>query len=497
MGNSAEKFVAISALLLAACITEPASEKTSSASSELKTEAVCSGGRLHCMSRRVLSDVGSLQITADASSGLGPSDLASAYAIPTTVDPGATIAIVDAYGYSNIESDLAAYRSHYGLPACTIANGCLKVVNQNGQTSPLPSDPPANDDWTVETALDIDMASAGCPKCKILVVQADNDQGNGLSVANNAAAALGATVISNSWGAPESQFSFPSDDSYFNHPGVGVFVSSGDSGYDTGGQGPAFPATSAYVISVGGTNLQKTGGSRGWSETAWSSGGSSCSQSIAKPSWQTSTACSMRISADVSAVGDPATGVAVYNGGGFQVVGGTSAASPLVAAIFAVTKNGSVTSQFAYQHTTAFNDVTSGHNGSCGTVVCNAGAGWDGPTGVGTPIGSTLATLGGGGGGGGGSGSGSGTGGGGGGSGSGTGGGGSGGGGGGGGSGSGSDGGGTGGGGGGAGGGGGGGGGNGSNADNGPETGGCAAAGGTSLIPIAFAMMLRRRRRSR
>jgi len=490
MGISAEKFVVVGALLLAACITEPASESTSTTSSELKTEAVCNGARIHCMSRRVLSDVGSLRITADASGGLGPSDLASAYAIPTTVDPGATIAIIDAYGYSGLESDLSAYRSHYGLPSCTTSNGCLKIVNQSGQTSPLPSDPPSNDDWTVETALDVDMASAGCPKCKILVVQADDDQGNGLEVANNTAASLGATVISNSWGGPENSFSFPTDDDYFNHPGIALFVSAGDSGYNDGGQGPDFPATSDHAIAVGGTNLKKTTTTRGWSETAWTSGGSACSVNITKPSWQTATACSKRMSSDVSAVGDPNTGVAVYNGGGFQVVGGTSAASPLVAAIFAVTKNGSRSSQFIYQNASAFNDVTSGTNGSCGSVVCNAQSGWDGPTGVGTPIGSTLANLGGtgtgsGSGSGSGSGAGSGTG-----SGSGagsnTGGG----------SDTGSDGGGNTGGGSDTGGGTGGGG-NGSNADNGGTTGGCAAAGGTSLFPIAFAMMLRRRRRRR
>ncbi len=488
MGNSAEKFVAMGALLLAACITEP-SPSTSTETSELKSEAVCSGGRIHCMSRRVVDDVGS-RITANASSGLGPTELASAYAIPTTVDPGATIAIIDAYGYSGLESDLAQYRSQYGLPPCTTSNGCLKIVNQSGQTSPLPNDPPANDDWTVETALDVDMASAGCPKCKILVVQADDDMGNGLEVANNTAAQLGATVISNSWGGPESSFSFPSDDTYFDHAGIAVFVSAGDSGYNDGGQGPDFPATSDHAIAVGGTRLSKSSNTRGWTETAWSSGGSACSQNITKPSWQTSTACSKRMSSDVSAVGDPSTGVAVYNGGSWQVVGGTSAASPLVAAIFAITNNGSRTSQFAYQNMTAFNDVTSGTNGSCGSIVCNAQTGWDGPTGVGTPIGSKLAQLGtsgggggsgsgtgGGGGGGGGSGSGIGSGGG---------------------SDTGSDTGGT----GGAGGTGGTGsntgGGNGSNADNGGvEHGGCAAAGGSSLLPIAFAMLLRRRRRAR
>src|SRR5690349_9733257 len=151
------------------------------------------------------SDLGE-RITSYAASGLGATDLQDAYELDTSVDPSATIAIIDAYGYSSLESDLSHYRSQYGLPACTTASGCLKIVNQSGQTSPLPNDPPSNDDWTTETALDVDMASAACPKCKLIVVQADDDQGDGLMIANNTAASLHATVISNSWGGPENSF---------------------------------------------------------------------------------------------------------------------------------------------------------------------------------------------------------------------------------------------------------------------------------------------------
>ena len=241
------------------------------------TSAVCSGGRLKCFAIMQTDTVG-ISPHASGSSGFGPSDLASAYKLDTSLSPGATIAIVDAYGYSNLESDLATYRSQYGLPACTIANGCLKIVNQSGQTSPLPSDPPANDDWTVETALDVDMASAACPKCKILVVQADDDQGDGLFIANNAAASLGATVISNSWGGPESAVDAASaGDVLHARRASRSSSSSGDNGYNDGGQGPDYPATSAHVIAVGGTTLTKSSDARGWTETAWSGGGSACS----------------------------------------------------------------------------------------------------------------------------------------------------------------------------------------------------------------------------
>jgi uncharacterized protein (TIGR03382 family) len=405
MNNRAVCFLASCTVVLTACITEPAS--TSSVDTPVHT-AVCNG-RLKCFSQ-IRVDLSGERITSYAASGLGATDLADAYELDTSVDPSATIAIIDAYGYSSLESDLAHYRSQYGLPACTTASGCLKIVNQSGQTSPLPSDPPSNDDWTTETALDVDMASAACPKCKLIVVQADDDQGDGLMVANNTAASLHATVISNSWGGPENSFSLPSNDSYFDHAGIGVFVSAGDDGYNDGGQGPDFPATSEHVIAVGGTTLQQSSSTRGWSESAWSSGGSACSQNITKPSWQTSTACAKRMSSDVSAVGDPQTGVAVYNGGSWTVVGGTSAASPLVAGIFALTKNGGRTAQFIYQNASAFHDVTSGTNGSCGNVVCRAGTGWDGPTGMGTPNGATLKQLGGSNGSGSGSGTGSGSG---------------------------------------------------------------------------------------
>ena len=172
--------------------------------SSSQSDKVCNGGRWECRSRIVHHD-GRFHPDAVPQNGYMATDLADAYSIPTTTSVTATVAIVDAYGYQNLASDLAQYRSANGLPACTIANGCLKIVNQSGQTSPLPQEAPAQDDWTVETALDADMASAGCPTCNILVVQADDDQGDGLFTANDTAAQLGATVVSNSWGGPSSR----------------------------------------------------------------------------------------------------------------------------------------------------------------------------------------------------------------------------------------------------------------------------------------------------
>ena len=328
--------------------------------------------------------------------GYGPSQLQSAYNLTSAAasnGAGRTIALVDAYDDANAASDLAAYRSAAGLPA-----GTFSKVNQNGQTSPLPSAPPAGDDWTLEESLDLDMASAICPLCKIVLVEANDDSSDGLYVAQNTAASL-AGYISNSWGGSESSTESSQDSSYFTHAsGIVTTVSAGDSDY-----GVSYPATSPNVVSVGGTNLATASNSRGWTESVWNTTtgsegtGSGCSAYETKPSWQAALSlpagCSNRIDNDVAADADPATGVAVYdtsNGNtGWNEVGGTSASSPMVAAMFALAGNaGATPAQDIYQHTSNFYDVTSGNDGSCSPAyLCTAGTGYDGPTGIGTPNG--------------------------------------------------------------------------------------------------------------
>jgi uncharacterized protein (TIGR03382 family) len=365
---------------------------------EIQTGSVCSGGAKRCFAHVHATAEGfvrSAATPAAAPAGFGATDLQAAYKIPSTITGTPTVAIVDAYGYTALESDLAQYRTQYGLPACTSASGCLKIVNQTGTATPLPAQPPTTDDWTIETALDIDMVSAACPQCKILVVQATDDQGNGLDVAQNAAATLGATVISNSWGGPEQAGqSLDGEELYFDHPNLAVFVSAGDAGYDDAGQGPDYPGTSSHVIAVGGTHMVKDASTRGWTETAWTSGGSACSLSITKPAYQTNSGCQFKATTDIASVGDPQTGVAVYNSrnGGWTVVGGTSASSPFVAAIFAATGNGTQTSgQFVKDNAAKLYDVTGGTNGTCpNAILCRAGVGWDGPTGYGTPNATAL-----------------------------------------------------------------------------------------------------------
>ncbi len=319
----------------------------------------------------------------NAHAGYTPCDLQSAYNPSSTPgDPGQTIAIVDAYDDPNAESDLAVYRQSYDLPACTTQNGCFRKVNQDGVAGHYPR---ANTGWAQEISLDLDMASAMCPQCTLLLVEARSNSLGNLLAAEQTAKNLGATVISNSWGAGE----FSSETSYDHYvdQGIPITASSGDRGYGT-----SWPAASPSVVAVGGTSLTPSATTRGWAETAWSGAGSGCSLYEPKPSWQGDSGCTHRTIADVSAVADPSTGVAVYDtyrSSGWLVFGGTSVAAPIVASIYALAANATTNAaQLPYTHTSALNDVVSGSNGNCGgSYLCTAGSGYDGPTGFGTPNG--------------------------------------------------------------------------------------------------------------
>ena len=260
--------------------------------------------------------------------GFGPADLRAAYKLPGG-GKGVTVAITGVGGYSKAESDLATYRSTYGLSPCTIASGCLTVANQRGQASPLPADNPA---WWPESALDMDMVSASCPSCKILYVEANKSDGiPGLLAALNSAVRLGAPIVTNSWGAYRKKPWLDKDYAkYFNHPGHVILFASGDIGYK-----PAEP-NSKYLVMVGSTTLTKADNRRGWSEQVWSGSTSWCTPQNAAARWMPPVGCRGRLMVDVSTVGDPKTGVAVQVNGEWHVEGGTSASSPFVAGIFAL-----------------------------------------------------------------------------------------------------------------------------------------------------------------
>jgi subtilase family serine protease len=334
-------------------------------------------GELHCTALMRTDVTGQAALVA----GFGPADLQAAYALPSATNGyGQRIAIVDAYDDPKAESDLGVYRSTFGLPACTTANGCFAKVNENGMAGPLPH---GRGGWGEEISLDLDMVSAACPNCTILLVESNTSTTDDLGMSVNTAVLLGANAVSNSYtgnGAKGQQ--------YYNHRGVVMTASSGDAGFGEIGAPAVFPS----VIAVGGTSLYRAHDSRGWTETVWRGTGSGCSK-LAKPYWQIDADCPGRMTNDVATVADPNTGVAVYDTyrePGWIVLGGTSAGAPLIAAVYGLAGNGAAqnAAQSLYVNATALNDVTTGANGTCEfDYFCHGEAGYDGPTGNGTPNG--------------------------------------------------------------------------------------------------------------
>jgi hypothetical protein len=346
---------------------------------------------------------------------LTPADLHAAYSLPTETAASSlqTIAVVDAFDDPTAEADLGVFDQQFGLPPCTTANGCFRKVNQEGHASPLPH---KQGEWASEISIDVQMAHAICQSCRVLLVESKGEAFTQLGTGVNSAASLGATEISNSYGGPEEpEFAGVYDEyegEFYDHPGLVVTASSGDCGYHNQAcagepQSALFPADSAHVVAIGGTRLTDT--KSGWSSTVWDEGGSGCSQLFTAPLWQTvaanfsSTGCgSSRSVADVAAIGDPNTGVNVYDSTpegpglptGWGVWGGTSVASPIVAAEFALaggTRGVTDPAATLYAHlgeVADLYDVVSGNNGTCGGATsCKAAVGYDGPTGVGSPLG--------------------------------------------------------------------------------------------------------------
>jgi subtilase family serine protease len=296
------------------------------------------------------------------------------------------------------------YRMEYGLPAC--GTGCFEKVSQTGSTTKLPRE---NASWAEESALDMDMVSAICPNCHILMVEANSSTLANLAAAVNEAAALGATEISNSYGGSESG----ATNSAYDHAGVVITASSGDSGYAGGVEQPCSYAT---VVCTGGSSLVAASNSRGYTESVWNdlsigngAASSGCSSYVSKPAWQTDKGCTKRSESDVSFDADPQNGVAVYDSTSYEgyvgwlEFGGTSVASPAISSIYALAGNAASMGPNAAE--TIWNDggsglwsVTSGNNLSSGEscpsaypYICTAGTGADGvysgPTGWGTPDG--------------------------------------------------------------------------------------------------------------
>jgi hypothetical protein len=332
-----------------------------------------------------------------AADGYQPAVLQEAYGLTSaaaSAGSGRTVAIVDAYNDAAAGPDLSTYRSQLGLPACSTSGGCLRIVNQAGGSALPAAD--STGAWQLEESLDLDMVSAICPNCKILLVEAKSDNIPDLATAEHYAVRH-ANVVSNSWGSGAEFIGENAFDTDFNYPGVPVVAAAGDSGYGT-----QYPAASQFVTAVGGTTLTGATSSSPGRQQAWAGTGSGCSSLEARPSWQTVDAafagCGNRTEADVSADADPSTGVAVFDsfkGGGWRPVGGTSVAAPLIAAVYALAGGalpGSYPASYPYLKPAGLTDVTSGTpNGSCEpdrSYLCQARVGYDGPTGLGTPDGT-------------------------------------------------------------------------------------------------------------
>ena len=370
-------------LLAAVSVAGPGASPASAAASRThhRSRAVCTKPIRHfagCNAVALVDGFGHPLISASPQ-GLAPADLQGAYGLPSAGGAGRTVAIVDAYDDPHAAADLAVYRAHYGLPATTLT----KVGQMGGSVLPA-----ANSGWAEEESLDLDAVSAVCPGCSIALVEATSSSIGDLLTAERTATHLsGVVAVSNSWGGGEPS-NVTALDGVFAVPGVMVTASTGDDGF-----GVEFPAASPSVVAVGGTALTVGPGHSYGGETAWSGAGSGCASIALKPVWQSTSSCAHRAVADVSAVADPNTGLAIYDSygqrsTGWLTVGGTSLSSPIIAAVHGLSGSASSTAASLYAPGLAVHDVTAGSNGRClHKVLCTSGQGWDGPTGVGSPAG--------------------------------------------------------------------------------------------------------------
>jgi hypothetical protein len=320
-------------------------------------------GRPTCLA---LSERGIQPECSGSTCGWAPKDLETRYKLPISKGSGQIVGIVDAGDNPDVATSLATYRTQFGLGTANFTK-----YNQEGQQSNYPT----YTGWSVEIALDVEMVSAACPKCTIYLVEANSSSSSDLDAAELEAVKLGAHIVSNSWICYSSISCV--DNSDFDQPGVVYTAGSGDAGYGQNGA----PEALDTVVSVGGTQLEKVGS--GYGETIWNGAGGGCATGETKPTWQHDPDCTSRTDADISAEAGCSPGVAVYDefDGGWGGVCGTSAATPLAAAIFGLAGNAS--SQNAGQKFWSLpgkkrrhdlHPILTGNDGSCGgEYLCTAG----------------------------------------------------------------------------------------------------------------------------
>jgi hypothetical protein len=354
-------------------------------------------------------------VQATPPNGYAPADLQSAYnltAASAADGTGATVAVIGTYDDPTAASDLSVYRAQYGLPSCSTTTGCFTQLNEDGQASPPAPTLPADDDsYLTSQAIDTDMVSAVCPNCKILLLEANNTDITDMGTAVESAVTLGAQYVIVGWSNYGGANYATSVEPDFDHPGVAITAPAGDTGYVSSPVYAYYPGALQYVTAVGGTTLTPAPGTaRGWSETAWGPAAenqgtaSGCDEYDPKPSWQTDTGCAYRTYNDVSAVADPNTGVAFYStqgSSGWEVAGGTTVSAAIVGAVYALAGPPAANTfpvSYPWLDSADLYNVTSGNNFDGGTCtpayLCNAGAGYNAPTGWGTPDGTGGFTLG-------------------------------------------------------------------------------------------------------
>ena len=339
----------------------------------------------------------------DATSNYGPyspTQIRHAYGVDQlavgTTGTGQKIGIVDAYGDPSIQTDLNNFCSYYKISSTTVT-----ILYPQGKPTT------GNSGWALETALDVEWAHAIAPGASIILSVAKSASLSDLLGAVDAAVSAGATVVSMSWGATESA-GISAYDSHFQASGVTFVASSGDSGEAAAPFEVEWPASSPYVVSVGGTTLYlDASGNRITSppsETAWSSSGGGISAVYSAPAfqiaWLSSWGIPNRTVPDVSYVADPNTGVGVVYGPYLYEFGGTSVGAPQWAALIALA-NQSRTPRVGGNHDiyavagtpptinpANFIDITSGHNGSDTDDL--SGPGYDLMTGLGSPVANNL-----------------------------------------------------------------------------------------------------------
>jgi subtilase family serine protease len=353
--------------------------------------------------------------------GYTPGDIAKAYGVNPGAATSQVVAIVDAFADPDVLSELNTFNDQYGLQPETTTS--FKEVNQNGLATPLPT---ADAGWAAEIALDVQSVRGLCHKCKIVLVEANSNSFDDLATAvNTAATTMNATIISNSYGGNESGSGFtPTDAAKYDHPGVAILASTGDDGWygwdkinpthsGTGQQMSQVPASLNTVVGVAGTSLYLNSDATRAGETVWNSNGphdydgwslhdtgasgGGCSVLFNAQNWQKNVAgygtlgcaTNRRSSTDIAAIADPFTGYDIYlsyNQGTpkWFTYGGTSLASPVIAALWALAGGPggvnypalSLYGHFKSDTTKHLYDVTLGGTASCNTSTLASCANW-------------------------------------------------------------------------------------------------------------------------